>query len=136
LYFNRHQQDVSKHIDGIAFYIRDDVVPLCEIYKPIWDSEARVIVIILQNKLAIVGVYSVCCSRTGTEKDDKRNTARTVFDANLIKLIQDIKQQWQLQHILVIGDLNVHADINNLNGLSALFSKQHATNQRFFRHHF
>jgi exonuclease III len=125
-----------RHIDGIAVYIRDDVVPLCKVHKPTWDVEARVVVIIVQTKQAIIGVDSVCCSRTGTDKDDKRNTARTLFDANMIKLIQDMKQQFQLQHILVIGDLNVHADINNLDGLSALFSKQHAINSRVFRQHF
>eukprot|EP00953_Heterococcus_sp_UTEX-ZZ885_P000400 744-Heterococcus_DN1.PRE.4 len=117
--------------DGMAVYIQDVIVTQCQVYKPNWDNEARVIVIIANNhQLAIVGVYSVNGTATKDAAGISRHDVRDAYDRNLEQLIVALKQQ--INNVVVIGDFNVTASADDSN--VPLWKGRHAAQRNFFNH--
>jgi exonuclease III len=120
-----------KGSDGMAVYIQDDIVPRCQVYKPIWDNEARVIVVIANNKqLAIVGIYSVNGTATKDAAGISRHDVRDAYDRNLEQLIVALKQH--INNVVVIGDFNVTATADDSN--VPLWKGRYAAQRNFFNH--
>jgi exonuclease III len=117
-----------KSFDGMAVYIRDDIVPHFQVFKPNWDDEARVIVTIANNQqLAIIGVYSV----NGTKKSAdgiSRHDVRDAFDRNLEQLVTALNQH--ISNVVVIGDFNVTATAAD--STVPLWQGRHAAQRKFF----
>jgi exonuclease III len=117
--------------DGMAVYIRDGIVPQCQVCKPDWDNEARAIVIIANSKqLAIIGVYSVNGTATVDANGISRHDVRDAYDRNLEQLLVALKQH--INNVVVIGDFNVTATADDAN--VPLWKGQHAAQRNFFNH--